>query len=79
VSVGKTSPEQVAGLCDGFTVIEDSLVRMLHDVGFSGTTKVVFPSDAGTWWSDLKAECRVLLVAASPRSQFRSKLFPNHG
>jgi 2-polyprenyl-3-methyl-5-hydroxy-6-metoxy-1,4-benzoquinol methylase len=57
---------------------EDSLVRMLHDVGFSGTTKVVFPSDAGTWWSDLKAECRVLLVAASPRSRFRSKLFPDH-
>jgi len=28
---------------------EDSLVQMLHDLGFSGTEKVVFPRDAGTW------------------------------
>ena len=27
---------------------EDSLVRMLHDVGFSGTEKVVYPRDGGT-------------------------------
>ncbi len=56
---------------------EDSLVRMLHDVGFSGTEKVVFPGDQGTWWSDLRRECRVLLVASSPRSRFRSRLFPD--
>lgn len=56
---------------------EDSLVRMLHDVGFSGTTKVVFPRNAGTWWSEPGKDCRVLLVASSPRSRFRSKLFPD--
>jgi 2-polyprenyl-3-methyl-5-hydroxy-6-metoxy-1,4-benzoquinol methylase len=56
---------------------EDSLVRMLHDVGFSGTEKVVYPSDAGTWWSDLRKECRVLIVASSPLNRFRSKLFPD--
>jgi hypothetical protein len=48
---------------------------MLHDVGFSGTEKIVYPSDAGTWWSDIYRECRVLMVASSPRSRFRSKLF----
>ena len=56
---------------------EDSLVRMLHDVGFSGTEKVVYPRDGGTWWSDLRKECRVLMVASSSRNPFRSKLFPN--
>jgi 2-polyprenyl-3-methyl-5-hydroxy-6-metoxy-1,4-benzoquinol methylase len=54
---------------------EDSLVRMLHDVGFSGTAKVVFPSDADTWWSKLEVRSRVLFVASSPRRRFRSKLF----
>jgi len=54
---------------------EDSLVRMLHDVGFSGTEKVVYPSDAGTWWSDLRRDCRVLIVASSPQNRFASKLF----
>lgn len=56
---------------------EDSLVRMLHDVGFAGTEKVVFPRDQDTWWSDLRRDCRVLLVASSPRSRFRSSLFPD--
>lgn len=56
---------------------EESLIQMLHDVGFSGTEKVVYPRDAGTWWSDLRKECRVLMVASSPRSRFHSKLFPN--
>jgi SAM-dependent methyltransferase len=55
---------------------EDSLVRMLHDVGFSGTDKVIYPRDTGTWWSDLRQGCRVLIVASSPRSRFCSKLFP---
>ena len=55
---------------------EDSLVRMLHDVGFSGTEKIVYPTDAGTWWSDLRRECRVLIVASSPLGRFHSKLFP---
>jgi hypothetical protein len=57
---------------------EDALIRMLHDVGFSGTEKVVFPRDAGTWWSDPRKDSRVLLVASSPRRRrFRSKLFPD--
>jgi 2-polyprenyl-3-methyl-5-hydroxy-6-metoxy-1,4-benzoquinol methylase len=56
---------------------EDSLVRMLHDIGFSGTEKVVYPEAAGTWWSDLRRDCRVLLIASSPRSRFSSKLFPD--
>lgn len=56
---------------------EDSLVRMLHNVGFSGTEKVVYPEAAGTWWSDLRRDCRVLLVASSPRRRFSSKLFPD--
>ena len=55
---------------------EDSLVQMLHDVGFSGTEKVVFPRAAATWWSDPRRDCRVLMVASSPRHRFPSKLFP---
>jgi 2-polyprenyl-3-methyl-5-hydroxy-6-metoxy-1,4-benzoquinol methylase len=56
---------------------EDSLVRMLHDVGFSGTEKVVYPTNARTWWSDIRRDCRVLIVASSPTSRFASKLFPD--
>lgn len=54
---------------------EDSLITMLHDVGFSGTEKIMFPRAARTWWSDMRENCRVLLVASSPRRRFRSKLF----
>jgi SAM-dependent methyltransferase len=56
---------------------EDSLVRMLHDVGFAVTEKIVFPRDQDTWWSDLRKDCRLFLVASAPRSCFRSRLFPN--
>jgi 2-polyprenyl-3-methyl-5-hydroxy-6-metoxy-1,4-benzoquinol methylase len=56
---------------------EDSLVQMLHDVGFSGTEKVVYPTNAGTWWSDIRRDCRVLIIASSPNSRFDSKLFPD--
>jgi SAM-dependent methyltransferase len=56
---------------------ENSLVRMLHDVGFAGTEKVVFPREQGTWWSDVRKDSRVLLVASSPHSRFRSRLFPD--
>jgi SAM-dependent methyltransferase len=55
---------------------EESLVRMLHDVGFAGTEKVVFPVDADGWWSDPQRDSRVLLVASSRRDRFRSRLFP---
>ena len=56
---------------------EESLVRMLHDVGFSGTEKIVYPSDSETWWSDIRKNSRVLIVASSPLSRFRSILFPD--
>jgi 2-polyprenyl-3-methyl-5-hydroxy-6-metoxy-1,4-benzoquinol methylase len=56
---------------------EESLVRMLHDVGFCRTEKVIYPKDAGTWWSDIRRDCRVLMVASSARGRFRSKLFPD--
>jgi SAM-dependent methyltransferase len=56
---------------------EDSLVRLLHDVGFVRVEKVVFPKDAATWWSDLRRDCRVLMVASRTRRPFRSTLFPN--
>jgi 2-polyprenyl-3-methyl-5-hydroxy-6-metoxy-1,4-benzoquinol methylase len=56
---------------------EASLVQMLHDIGFAGTEKVVFPRAADTWWSDMRRDCRVLLVASSPRRRFRSRLFPD--
>jgi len=55
---------------------EDSLVQMLHDVGFSRTEKVVYPKAMSTWWSDLRKDCRVLVVASAPARGFRSKLFP---
>jgi len=54
---------------------EDALVRMLHDVGFAATEKVVFPRIQDTWWSDPRRDCRVLLVASAARRRFRSKLF----
>ncbi|MGH7767172.1 MAG: class I SAM-dependent methyltransferase [Candidatus Binatia bacterium] len=68
-----------ASLDNDFSVwlTEESLVRMLHDVGFSGTEKVVYPDNADTWWSNLRKDCRVLIVASSPQSRFRSKLFPD--
>jgi 2-polyprenyl-3-methyl-5-hydroxy-6-metoxy-1,4-benzoquinol methylase len=56
---------------------EDSLVRMLHDVGFAGTQKIVYPTDSVTWWSDMRKECRMLIVASSPLSRFQSILFPD--
>jgi 2-polyprenyl-3-methyl-5-hydroxy-6-metoxy-1,4-benzoquinol methylase len=56
---------------------EESLVQMLHDVGFSGTEKIAYPRDSGTWWSDIRKWSRVLMIACSPNSKFRSKLFPD--
>lgn len=56
---------------------EASLVRMLHDVGFAGTEKIVFPVETGSWWSDVRRDGRVLFVASSPRNRFQSRLFPH--
>jgi hypothetical protein len=55
---------------------EASLVRMLHDVGFTRTEQIVFPAGADAWWANVRREARVLLVASSPRSRFQSRLFP---
>ena len=56
---------------------EESLVRMLHDVGFSGTEKVVYPGMRTRGGRTYARNAGVLIVAASPRSRFHSKLFPN--
>ena len=56
---------------------EEALVQMLHDVGFSATEKIVFPKDADMWWSDLRRDSRVLLVASAAGHRFQSKLFRN--
>jgi SAM-dependent methyltransferase len=56
---------------------EESLVRMLHDVGFSGTDKIVYPRELGTWWSDMRKWSRVLMIASASNCNFRSKLFPD--
>jgi SAM-dependent methyltransferase len=58
---------------------EESLVQMLHDVGFSGTEKGVCPRHARIWWSDIRRDSRVLLIASSRRDRFHSKLFPRRG
>jgi 2-polyprenyl-3-methyl-5-hydroxy-6-metoxy-1,4-benzoquinol methylase len=55
---------------------EDSLVSLLRDVGFDQVSKVLFPGDEGTWWSDVRADARVLVLAIKNRRPFRSKVFP---
>jgi 2-polyprenyl-3-methyl-5-hydroxy-6-metoxy-1,4-benzoquinol methylase len=54
---------------------EDALISLLRDVGFNQTSKLLFPKDAGTWWSDVRADARVLVLAAKKRKPFRSKIF----
>jgi 2-polyprenyl-3-methyl-5-hydroxy-6-metoxy-1,4-benzoquinol methylase len=53
---------------------EDSLIRLLRDVGFGHVSKNVFPKDRQTWWSDARADARVLMLAVK-RKPFRSKVF----
>jgi len=53
---------------------EDSLVSLLHDVGFEQVSKLVFPERENTWWSDTKANARVLLLAIKKRDSFKSKV-----
>jgi 2-polyprenyl-3-methyl-5-hydroxy-6-metoxy-1,4-benzoquinol methylase len=53
---------------------EDSLTGLLRDVGFGQISKLVFPKDQQTWWSDVRADARVLMLAVK-RKPFRSKVF----
>jgi SAM-dependent methyltransferase len=64
-----------AALTDEWAVwlTEDSLVRMLHDVGFEDVSKKMFAAGEKTWWS---SEERVLMVARRTRRGWRSKVFP---
>ena len=53
---------------------EDSLVALLHDVGFEQVSKFVFPERDNAWWSDTKANARVLLLAIRKRDSFKSRV-----
>jgi 2-polyprenyl-3-methyl-5-hydroxy-6-metoxy-1,4-benzoquinol methylase len=66
-----------AALRNNFSVwlTEESLIRLLRDVGFDQTYKFLFPKDEGTWWSDARADARVLVSAVKKRKPFRSKVF----
>jgi 2-polyprenyl-3-methyl-5-hydroxy-6-metoxy-1,4-benzoquinol methylase len=65
-----------AALKNDFSIwlTEDSLISLLWDVGFGQISKLVFPKDRPTWWSDVRADARVLMLAAK-RKPFRSKVF----
>lgn len=65
-----------ASLKNDFSVwlTEDSLITLLRDVGFAQIAKLVFPKDRPNWWSDVRADSRVLMLAAK-RKLFRSKVF----
>jgi SAM-dependent methyltransferase len=54
---------------------EDSLISLLRNVGFEQISKLVFPKEEGTWWSDVRADARVLVLAVKKRKSFRSKIF----
>jgi 2-polyprenyl-3-methyl-5-hydroxy-6-metoxy-1,4-benzoquinol methylase len=53
---------------------EDSLTGLLRDVGFGQVCKLVYPQRGGTWWSDVRADARVLVLTAK-RKPFGSKVF----
>ena len=53
---------------------EDSLVALLHDVGFEQVSKFVFPERDNAWWSDTKADARVLLLVIRKRNSFKSRV-----
>ena len=54
---------------------EDSLISLLRDVGFNQISKLVFPKEEGAWWSDVRADARVLVLAVRKRRPFHSKVF----
>jgi len=53
---------------------EDSLVSLLRDVGFEQVSKIVFPEKERAWWSDTRANARVLIVAVKKRDRFKSTI-----
>lgn len=65
-----------ASLKNDFSIwlTEESLVTLLRDVGFGQISKVVFPKDRPNWWSDVRADSRVLMLAGK-RKPFHSKIF----
>jgi SAM-dependent methyltransferase len=65
-----------ASLKNNFSIwlTEDSLISLLRDVGFGQVSKLVFPKDQRAWWSDSRADARVLLLAVK-RKPFRSEVF----
>jgi 2-polyprenyl-3-methyl-5-hydroxy-6-metoxy-1,4-benzoquinol methylase len=65
-----------ASLKNDFSVwlTENSLISLLRDVGFGQVSKLVFPKDQRIWWSDVRADSRVLMLAVK-RQPFRSKVF----
>src|SRR5262249_14501256 len=66
-----------ASLRNSFSVwlTEESLIRLLRDVGFEQISKLVFTTDDQTWWSDVRADARVLMLAVKKRKPFRSRIF----
>jgi SAM-dependent methyltransferase len=57
-------------------LVEDSLVALLHDVGFPQVAKISFPKSEETWWSDPELDARVLYLASKRPEGFRSRVFP---
>jgi 2-polyprenyl-3-methyl-5-hydroxy-6-metoxy-1,4-benzoquinol methylase len=53
---------------------EDSLVSLLREVGFEQVSKIVFPEKERAWWSDTRANARVLIVAVKKRDRFKSTI-----
>jgi 2-polyprenyl-3-methyl-5-hydroxy-6-metoxy-1,4-benzoquinol methylase len=67
-----------ASLGNEFSVwlTEQSLIRLLRDVGFEQVQKLVYGYDEeDNWWADVRKDGRVLLVAVKKRPRFRSKVF----
>jgi len=54
---------------------EDSLINMLRDVGFEEISKIVYPKEEDVWWSDIRKECRVLILAVKKRQSWKSRIF----
>ena len=55
---------------------DESLVDLLHDVGFEATFRYMFPRDReDLWWSDMRRDARVLMVAVRKQRSFRSRIF----
>jgi 2-polyprenyl-3-methyl-5-hydroxy-6-metoxy-1,4-benzoquinol methylase len=54
---------------------EESLVKLLRDVGFEQIAKLVYPRHEDIWWADVRRDARVLLLAVKKRQEFRSQIF----